>query len=85
MKAPTKENLCDLLTEAAQKMNCLADEIKWYSWPTVFPSTAGPRGIGGSAMTEFQVFGFAHYESGQYLKCCAGVWRKWDGEMNGRW
>lgn len=32
------------------------DALQWRSWPQTFPSTAGPwGGIGGAAMTDFQV------------------------------
>lgn len=66
----------DLLEDAAEKLGTEARFINWYSWPEVFGSTAGPRGgIGGQAMTTFQVYGFIGHEKA--VMYCGGVWRWW--------
>lgn len=73
-----------LCEKAAEYMRCDVDEISWYSWPQVFGSTAGPRGgIGGRAMTTFQVYAFE--SCSQRCKYCAGVWKKWSGEFSENW
>lgn len=84
MNENTEHELQALLIEAARLLGCSVDELEWWSWPQVFGSTSGPRGgIGGQAMTAFQVFGFS--DGGNAVKYCGGVWRKWDRIVEGRW
>lgn len=65
------------IMEAATKLGCQPHEVDWWSWPEVFGSTSGPRnGIGGQALTTFQVFGFEGPDGKQIL-CCAGIWKLW--------
>lgn len=79
-------NVGHLLDMAAEKMGCHKLELSWWCWPQTFGNTSGPRGgIGGQAMTEFQVFAFKHHWSGAQLKWCAGVWKEWDGIVESRW
>ena len=76
MKVPCKYEPTELLKEAAEKLDTETQFISWYSWPETFGSTAGPRGgIGGQAMTTFQVHGFIGQEKA--LMWCCGVWRWW--------
>ena len=68
-----------LLEEAAERFsgNLFPDDIEWYSWPQPFGTTAGPhRGVGGTEITNFQVFGFRS-PLGEGLLCCAGIWKEW--------
>lgn len=66
-----------LLAEAAKRLPCEERDVNWFAWPEVFGSTAGPRsGIGGQALTTFQVFGFQGYEDDGLLYC-AGIWKPW--------
>ena len=77
-------SLDEMLEVVAKKGGCHKDCVRWYSWPTVFGDTSGPMGgYGGQMMTEFQVYAFE--ANGVMLKCCAGVWRHWNGEFQGRW
>lgn len=40
----------------AHEVTVYQDALRWRSWPQTFPSTAGPwGGIGGAAITDFQV------------------------------
>ena len=73
-----------LIIEAAKRLKCHAYEVEWYSWPETFASTSGPRGgIGGQAISTFQVYGFTNGVT--YLKACAGFWKPWDGVMGSPW
>ena len=85
MKESAKHNLDDLMSEAMGKLGARLDcEVTWYSWPCAFPSTSGPRGgIGGQAITTFQVFGFEGGPEMKRIKYCGGIWRPWDGVPNG--
>lgn len=75
----------DLLIEVAKREGCYPGDILWYSWPQSFASTSGPRGgIGGCAITSFQVFAFDP-PTGKRQKYCAGVWKNWSGEPDCRW
>ena len=52
--------------------------LRWWAWPEVFGSTAGPGGgIGGQAMTTFTVWGFWDEATGTGVKYCAGRWKQW--------
>lgn len=60
--------------------------VKWYAWPCAFGSTAGPKQnvVAGQAITLFQVYAFDN-EMGDKFKWCNGVWKNWDGVIDGRW
>lgn len=74
MKASDHHEPAELIGEAADKLG--GEVWQWYSWPEVFGSTSGPRGgIGGQAMTTFQVYGFIGHDDA--LMYCGGVWRRW--------
>lgn len=73
----------EMIAHVAEKAGVPADNVEWYAWPHVFPSTAGPRGSGGNAMTTFQVYAFD--TGANRYKYCSGVWRTWSGEFQGRW
>lgn len=78
-------DMTPILEEAAKRLNCAARDLEWFSWPEMFASTAGPHGgIGGQALTTFQVFAFDN-GLGDRVKCCAGVWKTWDGQPLSRW
>lgn len=77
-----------IFKEAKERLKVRRDEdLEWYSWPQVFPSTAGPKpgGIGGQALTTFQVFAFISRETGERIKGCNGYWTTWNGEFLDRW
>lgn len=74
-----------ILEEAALRLECDVRDLDWFSWPESFASTSGPRGgDGGQMITSFQVFAFDS-SMGQPIKCCAGVWKKWDRVIGSRW
>jgi len=84
MRIPSEHTPDDLMKLVVERFRRLGsarsseDSIQWWSWPEVFPSTSGPGGgIGGQAMTTFQVFGFRcdHHRDG--LLYCGGHWRLW--------
>lgn len=79
----------DLIAQAATKMGCHAEDIRWWSWPETFSSTAGPRaGVGGQAITWFQVYGFECAGFPVDLDAvlyCAGKWRRWERPLEMRW
>lgn len=57
-----------------------SEGIEYHVWPETFASTAGPRGgIGGCAMTTFEVIGFVSTETMLGVMFCNGEWRDWDG------
>lgn len=60
------------------------EATEWVSWPETFASTAGPHGgIGGQAITAFQVYGF---RGGNHaMMCCAGKWRRWANTSEMSW
>jgi hypothetical protein len=60
------------------------DAVEWIAWPEVFSSTSGPHGgIGGQAITAFQVYGF---RGGNHaMMCCAGKWRRWANTSEMSW
>lgn len=65
-----------LIKNAAEKCDCGENDINWWSWPQTFSSTAGPHGgIGGQALTTFQVFGFEG--NGRRFLFCDGLWKMW--------
>lgn len=67
--------------EAASKLGADVDELFMYAWPELFASTSGPRGgLGGAAMTWFQVLAFKA-ENGQGLMWCGGMWKDWNSEV----
>ena len=79
-----KFDISDLIAYSAKQGQCRPDEVEWYSWPQAFGSTAGPgSGAGGQMITSFQVYAFD--ACGERIKWCAGVWRRWNGEMCGKW
>ena len=53
--------LDDLLTYVSQQTGLDVGQFEWYSWPHYFPTTAGPRGAGGSSMTAHQIIAFEAY------------------------
>lgn len=70
-----------LVTDLANKHGVDHRDIQWYAWPQMFGSTAGPgSGVGGRAMTTFQVVAF-ELPDGQMLKFCAGHWKRWNGQI----
>jgi len=73
-----------LIKEAQIKLD--SADVRWWSWPEVFASTAGPRGgIGCAAITTYQVYAFESRSTLFHVKYCGGVWKEWDGKMRGRW
>lgn len=63
--------------EAAARLEVEPAELSMLAWPQVFGSTAGPHGgIGGAAMTTFQVLAFVGAD-GQGILWCDGVWKPW--------
>lgn len=79
------DTIDDLLRIIADTEACYAGDITWYSWPEAFPSTSGPHGgIGGQAITIFQVFAF-RTPDGKTTKCCDGIWKSWNGMMQEPW
>lgn len=72
--------------EAAKRLGCPIEDIEFFSWPEVFPSSSGPRyGIGGQIMTTFQVLAFAHPSEKKAIKFCAGIWKPWDRVICSPW
>ena len=76
-------NMDTLLQEIASLCKCHLEEIEWYSWPHVFPTTGGPKGMGGSIPSPFQIYAFN--TPTKKIKYCNGVWRRWNGEFNSNW
>lgn len=68
----------DLRTDAAKVMNVRPEDLGYYSWPEAFGSTAGPfGGIGGQAITTFQVEAFHLDDTGEAVLYCNGrLWKK---------
>jgi len=65
----------EVFSEAAKRLNVHAGDLTWWSWPEVFGSTAGPHsGVGGQAMTPFQVIRFEN-QKGEALMWCVGKWK----------
>ena len=82
MKSSYRVDIEELLRQVSEREKCDPEDISWWSWPEMFPTTSGPHGgISGQAITKFQVFGFEP-PSGKRQKFCAGVWRHWDGEFS---
>ena len=78
--------LTPILEEASRRIDCPVQDLEWFSWGEVFPSSAGPYlRAGGQTMTTFQVFAFAHPSESKAIKCCAGVWKTWDRLVCSRW
>lgn len=75
--------LDELLAFAAQKSGCDTADVEWASWSQIFPTTAGPRGAGGSSPTSYQVYAF-RTPMGEPLMWCGGVWRRWSGQIGQR-
>lgn len=74
----------EMIQFAADSAGVTPEHVQWWSWPQLFATTSGPRGgAGGNQITEFQVYAFD--AGGKRMKCCAGVWRHWDGEVQGVW
>ena len=85
-REPTAWQPDALINEAATRLGTEPHYVEWYSWPTVFGSTAGPgRGVGGQAITAFQVLAFREVGTLEGLKWCAGHWQKWNGAMEEPW
>lgn len=73
------------IDEAARRLNCRTDEVRWWSWPETFGSTAGPTGgIGGQMLSSFQVFGFEGPD-GERIMSCATKWRTWSTYPHFAW
>jgi hypothetical protein len=72
-----------LLDDVAKREQCDSSEIEWYAWPQIFPTTAGPRGCGGSMCSTFQVIAFDP-PTGKKQMFCGGAWRHWNGEFKAR-
>lgn len=65
----------NLVKEAAERLDTLPSKMNWWTWPEYFGSTSGPRGgIGGAAVTKFQVFLFEGADLSRLLYC-GGVWK----------
>ena len=46
-------------------------DLVFMSWPENFNTTAGPSGVGGCALTAFQVYAFIDYDRNLVvIKCC---------------
>lgn len=79
----------EILAIALDKLNTEKNNISFYSWPAIFPNTAGPRNapgiISGQACTEFQVYAFVDNMTDKRIKYCGSVWKEWNGDINGRW
>jgi len=79
-------DLTPILADAAKRLDCDQPDLEWFAWPEIFPSSSGPRyGVGGQAMTTFQIIAFAHPSQEKAIKFCAGVWKKWDRVIASRW
>ena len=75
------DKFSEILNQAAIRLNAHPDDLRVWSWPETFASTAGPHGgIGGQAFTDFQVFAFESEKDCHRTKCCDGVWKYWDGK-----
>lgn len=78
-------DLTPILAEAAERLKCHPHDLEWMAWSEMFPDTSGPlRRPAGQSVTRFQVFAFDN-GMGDRIKCCAGVWKPWDGQPFGRW
>lgn len=81
-KAMNLALLPSIASEAAARLEADESQLAMFAWPQVFGSTSGPHGgIGGAAMTSFQVVAF-EAPDGQAIKWCDGVWKAWDGKQN---
>jgi len=76
------QNIEDLFSKAAGAFStkCANEvvpvDLSFYSYPFTFGSTSGPHGgMGGCAMTTYQVYVFAYKYSALYLFYCDGVWK----------
>jgi len=59
------------------------EELEYSFWTQIFESTAGPNeGLGGCAMTEFQVSAFTS-PIGTTALHCAGVWKIYESGTGG--
>ena len=75
----------EIIELGAKKVGCQnISQCSWNAWPCHFGSTVGPHGgRGGSAITEFQVYGFENKITGERIKYCDGVWKSWIGHCGG--
>jgi hypothetical protein len=70
--------------EAAARLETTVDRLSMWAWPQVFGNTSGPHGgIGGTAMTTFQVLAF-EADDGQSILWCDGLWKPWTSR-NQQW
>lgn len=78
-------NVPAVAEEAAERLETTAERLSMWAWPQVFGSTSGPHGgIGGAAMTRFQVLGF-EADDGQAILWCDGVWKPWPAPLKQQW
>ena len=80
MKKDIDFSVDELIEEGKKRVNSKDKySFAWHSWPQTFGSTAGPHdGIGGQAMTEFQVFLFENTYTHECMLFCDGLWKPWD-------
>lgn len=66
-----------LKVQANLRIGCDYNNIEMYSWPVIFPNTAGPHenSIGGDALTAFQVYGFVDTRTNKGVLYCEDVWK----------
>ena len=61
------------------------DRLEFHGWTETFSSTSGPcGGIGGQAMTSFDVIAFVCPLSGKAILFCSNVWKKVN-KFNNSW
>ena len=74
------ERLTGIINEAAKRLDANPEDLMVWSWPEIFGNTSGPHGgVGGQAITTFQVVAFQTNNGPNMIKWCDGVWKKWDG------
>lgn len=79
-------DMSDTMEDAAYHLKCRSDELEMFSWPESFGNTSGPHGgIGGTAITQFQVYAFRCGSSKAGIKYCSGVRKAWNGEFMEHW
>jgi hypothetical protein len=68
-----EEELRQSVMELFEKRGVKPDNIEEYAWPGMFATTSGPNGgIGGAAITYYQIKGYCDQASGSGVLLCCG-------------
>ena len=72
-------NIYDMRKFAEEVLGYPKERLEFFGWSQTFSSTSGPNGgIGGQAMTRFDVIAFLDITSGRAVMFCSNVYKKVD-------